>query len=135
MIDVDHFKNFNDTNGHAAGDEALRAVGRVLAAGLRATDRAYRYGGEEISLLLRVRDPEDARHVAESIRAEVEAVPIPGEHHQPGGRLTISIGVALVQGGAEAPTPEAASATADGALYRAKEAGRNAVVVTEPVCV
>jgi diguanylate cyclase (GGDEF)-like protein len=133
MIDVDHFKNFNDTNGHAAGDEALRAVGRVLASGLRSSDRAYRYGGEEFSLLLRVRDAAEAGDVAERFRREVEDSAIPGEHHQPGGRLTISIGVALVTGGGGAPPVEAALAAADKALYRAKETGRNTVVVAEPV--
>jgi diguanylate cyclase (GGDEF)-like protein len=133
MIDVDHFKNFNDTNGHAAGDEALKVVGRALAAGLRSSDRAYRYGGEEFSLLLRVRDVDDAVQVCERIRHDVENTAIAGERHQPGGRLTISIGVAIVQAGQSALPAEAALQAADTALYTAKEAGRNTVVVTEPV--
>jgi diguanylate cyclase (GGDEF)-like protein len=135
MVDVDHFKNFNDTNGHSAGDEALRAVGGVLATGLRGSDRAYRYGGEEFSLLLRVRDAADAHEAAERIRRQVEALSIPGEQHQPDGRLTVSIGVALVQGGGSGTAPDTALAAADGALYRAKEVGRNTVVMAEPVWV
>ncbi len=133
MIDMDHFKNFNDTNGHGAGDEALRGVARALADGLRSGDRAYRYGGEEFSLLLRVRDADEAAQVAERLRLAVENAAIPGEHHQPGGRLTVSIGVALLPAGAFAPPPAVSLDAADAALYSAKSAGRNTVVVTEPV--
>jgi diguanylate cyclase (GGDEF)-like protein len=129
MVDVDHFKQFNDRNGHAAGDEALRAVARALEAGVRAADRVYRYGGEEFSLLLADVDRAEAHDTAERVRTLVEQVDVPGGAGQPGGALTVSIGVAL------APTvdPGTTLQAADRALYDAKSAGRNRVVITETV--
>jgi diguanylate cyclase (GGDEF)-like protein len=131
MIDVDHFKNFNDTNGHGAGDEALRTVGRTLSQCIRASDRAYRYGGEEFTLIARVKHADEATELLERVREAVEQAPVAGEQHQPGGRLTISVGVAI----APASEAGAALAAADAALYTAKESGRNRVVVTDLVLV
>lgn len=127
-VDVDNFKAYNDRYGHAAGDAALRAVGRVLAAGCRrAGDVAARYGGEEFVLLLPATDLAAATELAESVRREVRALAI--EHRGGGlsGLLTISAGVAATV----PPTDEGARelmAAADTALYAAKEAGRNRVV-------
>lgn len=129
MVDVDHFKQFNDRNGHAAGDAALRAVAEALRGGVRDQDRVYRYGGEEFSLVLPDVDRAEAEQVAERVRELVQQIDLPGSAQQPGGALSVSVGVALV------PSIEPASAlhAADRALYDAKSAGRNRVVVTEPV--
>ncbi len=124
MIDIDHFKNFNDTNGHAAGDEALRRVAAVLAENVRPGDVAYRYGGEEFCVLLADTLADEAGVVAERLRAAVESVDIPGAEHQPAGRVTISVGVASTPAGQHDRVIEAA----DGALYEAKHGGRNRVV-------
>ena len=121
MVDVDHFKSYNDTFGHQAGDRALQAVGRLLGGSLRAGDGAYRYGGEEFTLILREAPAEDAAATAERLRAAVE-------HHFSGPdeprTVTISVGVATA--GASA-SPEALVAEADAALYEAKRGGRNRV--------
>jgi diguanylate cyclase (GGDEF)-like protein len=127
MVDVDHFKHFNDRNGHSAGDDALRAVARALAAGVREGDTVYRYGGEEFTVLLADVDRDEAERIAERIRVGVARSDVVGRSTQPGGALTVSIGVALVA----ALDPAAALALADRALYEAKSAGRNRVVVVD----
>ncbi len=126
MVDIDHFKNYNDTHGHGAGDEALRQVASVIAANVRETDIVYRYGGEEFSILLPGTNTEEAEAVAERVRTAVQQTSFPGEQHQPGGSLTVSVGVATLAGSA----PDALKARADAALYDAKSAGRNRVVIT-----
>ncbi len=125
MLDVDHFKNFNDVNGHAAGDEALRRVASTLAASVRPGDVVYRYGGEEFCVLLPDTTNAEAQDVAERIRAGIEACEIPGEENQPTGTVTVSIGVADTSTNTVADLVE----RADAALYEAKHAGRNQVVV------
>jgi diguanylate cyclase (GGDEF)-like protein len=131
MIDVDHFKAFNDRHGHPAGDEALRAFGGVLRSCMREGDVAARYGGEEFAVLLRGVDASVASVVAERIRARTEATIIalaPGMTD----RITVSIGVA------NAPEQGLDRVTllrvADEALYQAKTAGRNRVggVIAQP---
>jgi diguanylate cyclase (GGDEF)-like protein len=128
MIDVDHFKIFNDRNGHGAGDAALRAVADALRAAVREIDTPYRYGGEEFSLVLRDVDPVGAAEIAERVRAQVEACEVAGARSQPSGRLTVSIGLAMLSGEA----PATVLIRADEALYRAKESGRNRVVMSAP---
>ena len=125
MFDVDHFKTFNDNNGHQAGDVVLRAVAEVIAANLRSTDVVYRYGGEEFVALLPGSTVEDAYDVVERIRQAVECAAFEGQACQPGGTVTLSVGVAA------APTGDAAMLVraADIALYEAKTTGRNRVVV------
>ena len=124
MLDVDHFKVFNDTHGHAAGDRALQTVAEVIALNVREGDVVYRYGGEEFSILLPNATPDEAAQVAERVREAVEAVAIDGEDTQPGGTLTVSVGVSFLP----APGPAAMADRADQALYEAKQAGRNRVV-------
>lgn len=119
MIDVDHFKSFNDTYGHALGDEVLRLVATTLAQQCRSSDQVGRVGGEEFVLLLPDTPPEGCRQVAESLRTTVEAL------HLPQGRLTISIGLTVLHGPED--TLERALARADAALYAAKSGGRNCV--------
>jgi diguanylate cyclase (GGDEF)-like protein len=127
MVDVDHFKHFNDRNGHAAGDEALRAVAGALRAGVRDHDRVYRYGGEEFTVLLADVDRDAAERIAERIRVGVAQSEVAGRAAQPGGALTVSVGVALVAGLDAVESLR----LADLALYEAKAAGRNRVVVVD----
>jgi diguanylate cyclase (GGDEF)-like protein len=127
MLDVDHFKLFNDRYGHLAGDECLRRVaGAVAGAALRAGDFVGRYGGEEFCLILPDTDSQGALHIAEQVRAAVEALAIPSARD--GAPVTVSLGVAArhVDSGM---SHEALLAEADGALYLAKKAGRNRVAV------
>jgi diguanylate cyclase (GGDEF)-like protein len=123
MIDIDHFKRLNDAAGHAAGDRAIQRVAGTVSTCLRNGDGLYRYGGEEFCVLLPGADEEAAAAVGERIRAAVEAVRFDGEEHLPGGRLTVSIGVAV-------GAPRDGVGRADGALYEAKDRGRNQVVAS-----
>jgi diguanylate cyclase (GGDEF)-like protein len=126
MLDIDHFKQFNDNHGHPAGDEALRVFGRVLRASLRSSDVPARYGGEEFVVALRHTDLDGATLVAEKLREAVSQAIVeigPGRY----GRLTVSIGVA--EADLTRIDQKALISSADGALYRAKSAGRNRVVV------
>ncbi|MEM9201405.1 MAG: GGDEF domain-containing protein [Actinomycetota bacterium] len=123
MIDVDHFKTYNDTHGHSAGDDVLRKVATTIARSVRDGDIVYRYGGEEFSMLLPGATPDEATAVAERVRAAIEDHVFPGEDQQPGGRLTVSIGVATLGEDVSDNIRE----RADQALYQAKENGRNQV--------
>ncbi|RQS13085.1 sensor domain-containing diguanylate cyclase [Burkholderia sp. Bp9002] len=128
FVDIDHFKRYNDTQGHQAGDDALAAVGRCLAGCLRRpADYAARYGGEEFVVILPDVDSSGAAAIAESIRAGIHDL---GIRHDASefGRLTASIGVATCFPQWDAGV-QAALKLADDALYRAKENGRNKVVV------
>lgn len=127
MLDIDNFKLFNDEYGHQAGDDCLRAVAtQVARAAPRAADLAARYGGEEFVLVLGETDADGARWVAENVRQHVSELGIP--HATPSRRVTISCGVAsiLPQSGLSFET---LLRSADRALYQAKEAGRDKVIV------
>jgi diguanylate cyclase (GGDEF)-like protein len=126
MIDVDHFKKYNDRQGHPAGDEALRTVARLISEDRRAVDVVARYGGEEFAVLLHDVTRAAAVDVAEKMRARVAAAPIAHADKQPLGKLTVSIGVAACP--QDAKTAEALLEAADVALYRAKKSGRDTVV-------
>jgi len=117
LADIDHFKRINDTHGHLVGDAVLTAVAHVLQDGLRASDLAVRWGGEEFLLVLKGCDLSEAQRIAENLRAAVAALkdPLP---------VTISVGIARFDGD---EAPEQTVDRADGALYRAKSAGRNRV--------
>lgn len=124
LIDVDHFKSYNDTYGHVAGDVALRAVAAELQRVLRGADAIYRYGGEEFVAVLPAQEPTGALTAAERLRGSIEALqhPHPASAH---GVLTISVGVAPV--GADGGSVDSTLRNADRALYDAKRAGRNTV--------
>ncbi|MGI4794905.1 MAG: sensor domain-containing diguanylate cyclase [Janthinobacterium lividum] len=127
LIDVDHFKSFNDHYGHLAGDEALRVVGRALTiAARRPADLAARYGGEEFALVLPSTELFGAISVAEVLREAVMRAQVPHAASAT-GFLTVSIGVASVRPCQQPLGPAALIARADEALYAAKHAGRNTV--------
>lgn len=122
MIDVDHFKRYNDEHGHPAGDEVLRQVARLLSDGRRVNDFCARYGGEEFAVVLVDTPKLTAFQVAEKLRQRV------AEHvFEAGGRLAVSVGVAAFPD--DASDSEALVRAADAALYRAKAGGRNTVVL------
>ncbi len=129
ICDIDLFKRYNDCFGHLAGDDALRAVASTIAAHCRANDQAYRYGGEEFLVLYEdtLTGAEDA---AERLRASVEQLGLSHPANPSTGVVTLSIGVAASDGAADA---DAVLRAADGALYRAKELGRNRVVGADGV--
>jgi diguanylate cyclase (GGDEF)-like protein len=137
VLDIDLFKNYNDTYGHAAGDDCLRRVAGVVASGARRTlDLAARYGGEEFVVLLPDSTLQGAREVAERLRAGVEALAFEHAGRAP-SRITVSAGIAYAPD-ARAVQPEELFEAADRALYAAKSFGRNRVVLgsagsTEPV--
>jgi diguanylate cyclase (GGDEF)-like protein len=127
MLDVDHFKDFNDKFGHAAGDEALRVLAAVLRGQVRDGDIAARYGGEEFIVFLPKVEALGATDVAERIRRAVEGTIItvrPGET----ARITVSVGVATAPGDGTDRTMLVKAA--DRMLYAAKEGGRNRVATT-----
>ncbi|KQV88748.1 diguanylate cyclase [Massilia sp. Root351] len=124
LMDVDHFKKYNDRYGHLAGDTCLRTVAELITKhGRRSTDLVARYGGEEFALLAAATNAADAFGVAQDICAELAKLAIPHED-SPFGVVTISIGVAVLAPNDE-NTAEALVQLADQAMYRAKEKGRN----------
>ncbi|PZN98724.1 MAG: GGDEF domain-containing protein [Hyphomicrobiales bacterium] len=128
MFDIDHFKRVNDTFGHAAGDEVIRAVGKIIAGQVRTTDKVARFGGEEFVVLLRETDDAGAVLLANRIREAVEnTIVTQGMAHL---SITISVGAAMA--GPQDRDIEDVIARADAALYRAKSAGRNRVVMVQP---
>ena len=130
MLDLDHFKEFNDRFGHPAGDEALRVFAHLLASSIREPDLAARYGGEEFAVYLSGAGAAEAAEVAERIRERTETTIIP---LAPGktGRLTVSIGYAIAPDDGDERV--LLLKAADDALYRAKLAGRNRVVGRPPL--
>jgi diguanylate cyclase (GGDEF)-like protein len=126
MLDIDHFKAFNDGFGHAAGDELLRALGGLVLGHLRAGDIACRYGGEEFVLILPEATADAAHARAEDLRQRVKTLNVQaGEKAL--GPVSISLGVAVFP--LHANSRDALLAAADACLYRAKGAGRDRVVV------
>ena len=128
MMDVDHFKKYNDCCGHLAGDQVLRRVAETLSAASRGTDTLYRYGGEEFLVVLAEVDLELALRAAERLRGAVEAQRIPHPALGAEAVVTLSVGLASLHGQAV----EEAIREADQALYQAKAAGRNRVVAARP---
>jgi two-component system cell cycle response regulator len=126
MLDIDHFKEFNDTYGHDAGDAVLRAVGRVLEGSVRAGDVVCRYGGEELMVVAPGTGGDDAGKLAERLRRLVETMPVVWRDQSL--TVTVSLGTAtwpIVR----ASFPEEMVTYADEALYHAKRSGRNRVSV------
>lgn len=125
IADVDWFKHYNDTNGHGAGDQCLKKVAEVFMKNAREVDIAARYGGEEFTVILPETPIEGALKLAERLRAKLAEEIIPYGELQPGGAVTISLGVASYPG--DATDAQSLLEAADKALYKAKEKGRNMV--------
>jgi diguanylate cyclase (GGDEF)-like protein len=125
MIDIDHFKAYNDEYGHAAGDEALRLVARRIQQETRPMDRLYRYGGEEFLVILRETRLDVGQSVATRIASGITALGLTHRGNQPWGVVTVSAGVANMD--PSSATAGECVANADAALYRSKRAGRNTV--------
>jgi diguanylate cyclase (GGDEF)-like protein len=125
LFDVDRFKQYNDSAGHAAGDEVLRSVAATLLEQCRSGDAAYRYGGEELLVVLPEQDLETAGMAAERMRAAVEAMAIPHPGLAPPAVVTVSGGIACLDSD---DTLTTLLGGADAALYQAKKAGRNQIV-------
>jgi diguanylate cyclase (GGDEF)-like protein len=130
MCDVDRFKAYNDSYGHQAGDQALRAVTATIAQELRGGDSVYRYGGEEFVLVLPEQTADTALVAVERVRSAVERLAIPQPGAGPDGMLTMSAGITAYAPG-DQTTAEELLRQADAALYRAKSAGRNRIAVAD----
>ncbi len=130
MIDIDHFKRLNDSEGHSAGDEVLREVCQRLRQSLRKVDTLARYGGEEFVVLLPQISRAEALEVAEKLRRSVCDTPLAHGARQPGGRVTISLGLATLPG--DATEQGALIDAADSALYASKRGGRDRVTAFSP---
>ncbi|ALC15514.1 diguanylate cyclase with GAF sensor [Desulfuromonas soudanensis] len=131
LIDLDHFKNYNDLCGHLAGDAVLRQTARILQRSAREMDLVIRFGGEEFCVLLPGASLSEALHVGERMRRAIETEPFPRQGSQPLGTLTASFGIAAYpENGLSA---QSILGAADVALYQAKDQGRNCIVLSEPM--
>ena len=129
MIDIDHFKKFNDNYGHQIGDQVLKLVGRTLTDCVRGQDVAARFGGEEFAIILPNTNLDGAYVVAENIRNNVAAKKITRRSTGDSlGQITLSLGIAMFRRGEE---PEQFLRRADEGLYLAKGAGRNRTMSAE----
>jgi diguanylate cyclase (GGDEF)-like protein len=127
MIDIDHFKPYNDRYGHLAGDRCLQQVARALAGSVRTPALVVRYGGEEFAVILPGADLDAARQVAE--RSRLSVATLQEEHRAaPTGFVTASVGVASVVP-TSGSSPQALVEAADEGLYAAKRNGRNRIDV------
>ncbi len=126
LLDIDHFKTFNDNYGHLTGDEVLRNVGRCIETSIRSVDMAFRYGGEEFAIILPSTRLNDAYKVAERIRNTIEAKASPGTIP-----VTVSLGVSTWP--IDGMTKQDIISRADTALFQAKQSGRNRVVLSSEV--
>ncbi len=129
MIDIDHFKVYNDTFGHLMGDKVLQKVAQVLETELRRADVVCRYGGEEFVVILPEIDLHNAYYVAEKLRNAVISSTFSGDEKMSGKGITISLGVAAFPENGD--TEKMVLGKADEALYKAKERGRNQVIVAD----
>jgi diguanylate cyclase (GGDEF)-like protein len=130
LFDIDHFKNYNDTNGHAEGDYLLKELSKLIKEKTRGTDIIARYGGEEFIVLLPNTDKDGALIYAEKIRKLIENYPFKNREKQPLGYVSISGGFATFP--SDGDTIDAIVRHADEALYGSKEAGRNMATRYEP---
>jgi len=129
FFDIDHFKKYNDTHGHPAGDLILKSFSKIMKERFRATDIVARYGGEEFVVLMPQTDIAHALEKAEFFRALIEKTSFPNEETQPLGKLTVSIGVSSLP--KHASNSQDLIQVADDALYRAKKTARNMVSEAE----
>jgi diguanylate cyclase (GGDEF)-like protein len=126
MLDVDHFKAFNDSHGHPRADTALQEVAAVIAGCVRTTDTAYRYGGEEFCMLLRETNGHDAMIFAERVRQRIE------QRFASEGTAGITASLGVAEFSTATPMPRSLVEAADAAMYESKRAGRNRVALSSP---
>lgn len=131
MLDLDHFKHYNDNHGHQAGNTALRAVADVMLKGIRRADTAARYGGEEFAIIFPETDKEEARKILERIRQDIQGLNLEFEGPQGKRILTVSAGVATCP--EDTDVLDEFIVKADDALYAAKARGRDQLVLASPV--
>lgn len=124
MLDVDHFKVFNDTHGHPTADKALQEVANVIMGCVRTTDTAYRYGGEEFCVILRETSASDAMLFAERVRMRIE------QRFASGGMIGITASFGVAAFSLDTATPRSLVEAADAAMYDSKHAGRNRVMMS-----
>ena len=124
MLDVDHFKAFNDTHGHPKADTALQQVADVMSGCVRTTDTAYRYGGEEFCILLRETTGEQAMHLAERVRQRIE------QRFASDGVIGITASFGVAEFSSDCASPRTMIEAADAAMYGSKHAGRNRVMLS-----
>ena len=129
MLDIDNFKMYNDLNGHDMGDYLLQELVNVINKTIRDSDFLARYGGEEFTIIAPETNRVEGRKLATRVRRAIQDYPFINRTKQPKRRVTVSIGVADIPNHAE--TPEEVMKKADVALYEAKRAGRNRVIVAE----
>ncbi len=128
LFDIDHFKKVNDTYGHSAGDSVLKKVSEAVLGLIRAEDIFARIGGEEFALLTRNEGLETLKTLGERVRALIESLVVPYEGHLI--KITISVGISYMPPSPESPDKHILFTHADNALYEAKNAGRNRVVLS-----
>ncbi len=128
MLDIDNFKIYNDTNGHMAGDEVLKRIAHAIKDEVRQTDIVARYGGDEFTVILIKTSQEEACQIAERVRETVENLGVCSKKTRPEDRLSVSVGVSTLH--SQSLSPEGLVKTADDALYEAKRAGRNRMVIS-----
>lgn len=133
VIDIDHFKKINDNYGHQAGDAALRVIAETLKHTMRETDVVGRYGGEEFVILLEDATPEGLAIVGERLRARIQESVVSFDEQQIPVTASVGLAEGLIQGSAE-EFGKKLFAVADSAMYRAKNSGRNCIVVDEMRC-
>ncbi len=130
FLDLDHFKQYNDTHGHLEGDRLLRKLGEILLKAVRGSDIVARYGGEEFVIMMPATPKKNAAVMGEKLRRYIENFPFPGRETQPLQKVTISVGIATFpEDGKERPE---LVQRADEAMYRAKKLGRNSVWTAKP---
>lgn len=135
LLDVDHFKAFNDTYGHPAGDDCLRKVAGAIRSGLRSPDDFIaRFGGEEFVVVLPGYSEQRSAEIGQRIRNAVQALAVPNRGSSAAEVVTISVGVASLRPSTPGSTQEQLIAAADAALYCAKSAGRNQVWCASDIC-
>jgi diguanylate cyclase (GGDEF)-like protein len=129
MLDIDFFKDYNDTFGHQAGDLVLKKIASALQKNTRGSDFVARYGGEEFAVICPEINKEEGRKIAEKLCNIIARTPFPREKMLVHQKVTISVGVAAYPG--DAQTPQELIRSADIALYQAKQNGRNRVQLYE----
>lgn len=123
MLDIDYFKEINDTRGHESGDAVLHYLGNIIKEMFRATDIVARVGGEEFAIILPTTNLETARALAEKLRARIEGYSV----HAPKGEVHITVSIGIAKLDPTTATLEQVISNADTALYQAKQNGRNRV--------